>query len=139
MGDTTITVFNDKQNQTFEFILKAKPINVIFDPNNLIIKDLETISVLANEPIIDDNFGLTIAPNPSSEYIDVSFRLAKSAFVKITIIEFSGREILVQPEEKLMAGNYSRNLKISQFQSGIYMLNLKVDGQNESRKLVTFR
>ena len=139
LGDTTITVFNDKQNQTFEFILKVKPINVIFDPNNLIIKDLETVVVLANEPIIDDNFGLTIAPNPSSEYIDVSFRLAKSALVKITIIDFSGKEILAQPEEKLMVGNYSRNLKISQFQSGIYMLNLEVDEQNESRKLVTFR
>ena len=139
LGDTIITVFNDKQNQTFEFILKVKPTSVIFDPNNLIIKDLETVVVLANEPIIDDNFGLTIAPNPSSEYIDVSFRLAKSALVKIIIIDFSGKEILAQPEEKLMVGNYSRNFKISQFQSGIYMLNLEVDGQNESRKLVTFR
>lgn len=139
LGDTIITVFNDKQNQTFEFILKVKPTSVIFDPNNLIIKDLETVVVLANEPIIDDNFGLTIAPNPSSEYIDVSFRLAKSALVKITIIDFSGKEILAQPEEKLMVGNYSRNFKVSQFQSGIYMLNLEVDGQNESRKLVTFR
>ncbi len=139
LADTTITFFNDKQSQTFEFTLKAKPINVIFDPNNLILKDLETVSVLANEPVIDDNFGLTIAPNPSTEDIDVSFRLAKSSSVKITIIDFSGKEILTQPEEKLMMGNYSRNFRISQFQSGTYILNLNVDGQNESRKLVTFK
>ena len=94
---------------------------------------------MVNEPIIDDNFGLTIAPNPSLADIDVSFRLSKSASVKITIIDFSGKEIFVQPEEKLMMGNYSRNLRISQFQSGIYILNLKVDGQNENRKLVTFK
>ena len=138
-GDTTITVFNDKQNQAFEFTLKAKPSNIVFDPNNLILKDLETINVLSNEPIMDDSFGLRIAPNPSSEDIDVSFRLAQSATVKITIFDFSGKEILAQPEEKLPLGNYLRNLRISQFQSGTYILNLNVDGQNESRKLVTFK
>jgi aminopeptidase N len=139
LGDTTITVFNDKQSQTFEFVLKTKPSIINFDPNNLILKDLETIAILANEPQIFDNFGLSIAPNPSSEEIDVSFRLAKSSTVKISIIDFSGKEILSQPEEKLSIGNYSRNLKISQFQSGTYILNLNVDGQNESRKLVTFK
>jgi aminopeptidase N len=139
LGDTTITIFNDKQSQTFEFILKSKPTIVNFDPNNLILKDLETVAVLSNEPQVFDNFGLNIAPNPSSEEIEVSFRLAKSASVKITIIDFSGKEILSQSEEKLIIGNYSRNLKISQFQPGTYILNLNVDGQNESRKLVTFK
>lgn len=139
LGDTTMTVFNDKQSQSFEFNLKAKPQNIIFDPNNLILKDVETLSVLANEPQVFDNFGLNIFPNPSVGDIDVSFRLAKTAFVKITIIDFSGKEILIQPEEKLLLGNYLRNLKISQFQSGTYILNLNVDGQNESRKLVTFK
>jgi aminopeptidase N len=142
LGDTTITVFNDRASQTFEFTLKEKPKEVNFDPNNLILKDLEVVatqSLLTNEPIIDDNFGLTIAPNPSSDEIEVSFRLAKSSSVKISIIDFSGKEILSLFEEKLMVGNYSRNLKISQFQSGTYILNLKVDGQNESRKLVTFK
>ena len=142
LRDTTITVFNDRDPQTFEFTLKEKPKEVIFDPNNLILKDLEVIAVqsaLANEPVVDDNFGLTIAPNPSSADIDISFRLAKPSSIKITIIDFSGREILTQPEEKLTMGNYSRNLKISQFQAGTYILNLMVDGQNESRKLVTFK
>ena len=139
LGDTTITVFNDKQSQTFEFVLKSKPTNVIFDPNNLILKDLETINVLGSEPIIYDDFGLTISPNPSSEEIDVSFRLAKSSTVKITIVDFSGKEILMQSEEKLQTGNYSRNFKINQLQSGTYILNLNVDGLNESRKLVTVK
>lgn len=137
--DTIITVFNDKQNQTFEFILKSKPSNIIFDPNNLILKDLEAVTVLVNEPQMFDNFALSIAPNPSSEEIEVSFRLSKPSTVKISIIDFSGKEILSQSEEKLSTGNYARNLKISQFQSGIYILNLSVDGQNESRKLITLK
>jgi aminopeptidase N len=139
LGDTIITVFNDKASQTFEFILKTNPNIIKFDPNNLILKDLETVVVLANEPQILDNFGLNIAPNPSSDEIEVTFRLAKSSIVKITIIDFSGKEMLAQPEEKLPAGNYSRNLRISQFQSGTYIVNLTVDGQNESRKLVTVK
>ena len=139
LEDTTITVFNDKQSQSFEFILKRKPSSINFDPNNFILKDVETINILANEPIIYDDFGLTIAPNPSSEDIDVSFRLAKSSIVKITIVDFSGKEILTLSEEKLQSGNYSRNLQISKFQSGIYILNLNVDGLNESRKLMTVK
>jgi hypothetical protein len=142
LSDTTITVFNDKQAQSFEFTVKTKPTALVFDPNNLILKDVETTmttSILANEPIDYDNFGLTVAPNPSSEDIDVSFRLAKSSTVKISIIDFSGKEILTQAEEKLQVGNYSRNLKINQFQSGTYILNLNVDGQNESRKLLKVR
>ena len=139
LSDTTITVFNDKQAQLFEFIVKNKPTTLVFDPNNLILKDIETTNILANEPIDYDNFGLVIAPNPSSEDINVSFRLAKSSIVKISIVDFSDREILMLPEEKLPMGNYSRNLKITQFQAGTYILNLNVDGQNESRKLVTFK
>ena len=139
LKDTTITIFNDKQAQSFEFTLKTKPTSINFDPNNLILKDVETINILANEPIIYDDFGLTIAPNPSSEDIDVSFKLAKSSIVKITIVDFSGKEMLTLSEEKLQIGDYSRNIKISQFQSGIYILNLSVDGLNESRKLMTVK
>lgn len=142
LSDTTFTVFNDRQSQSFEFIVKAKPTSLVFDPNNLILKDVETTimtSILANEPVAYDSFGLTVAPNPSSEDIDVSFRIVKSSIVKISIIDFLGKEILTQLEEKLQVGNYARNVKISQFQAGIYILKLNVDGQNESRKLVIFK
>jgi aminopeptidase N len=142
LGDTIITVFNDKATQTFEFILKEKPSNVIFDTNNLILKDLELVvsaGILANEPFVHDDFGLNIYPNPSANDIEISFKLAKSANVKLAIIDFSGKEILTQSEEKLLQGSYLRNLKISQFQSGTYIVNLNVDGVNESRKLVTFK
>ena len=142
LGDTTITVFNDKDSQTFEFVLKEKPKEVIFDPNNLILKGLEVITtqnVLTNEPIIDNPFSLNIYPNPSSDNIEISFKLSKSANVKLSIIDFSGKEIMSQSEEKLLQGSHARNLKISQFSSGTYIINLNVDGMNESRKLVTVK
>ncbi len=139
LGDTTITVLNDKDPQTFEFTLKENPSYILFDPNSLILKDIETIfipNVLANEPVIDNLFALNIYPNPTSENIEVSFKLSKSANVRLSIIDFSGKEILSQSEEKLLQGSHARNLRISQFQSGTYIVNLKVDGVNESRKLV---
>jgi hypothetical protein len=139
LTDTTVTVFNDKLSQSFEFSVKTKATGIVFDPNNLILKDVETTLILANEPTDYANFGLTVAPNPSSEDINISFRLAKSSIVRISIIDFSGKEILSQPEEKLPIGNYSRNFKISEFQSGNFILNLNIDGQNESRKLITFK
>jgi aminopeptidase N len=138
-GDTTVTVFNDKTSQSFEILVKEKPSNVIFDPNNLILKDVETVNVLASEPIFGDTFGLNVFPNPSSDEINVSFQLTKNAIAKLSIIDFSGKEIYIGQEEKLPQGNHSQRINIDQFSAGIYIVNLNVDGRNESRKLITIK
>ncbi|MES2519440.1 MAG: M1 family aminopeptidase [Bacteroidota bacterium] len=138
-GDTTVTVFNDKTSQSFEILVKEKPSNVIFDPNNLILKDVETVNVLASEPIFGDTFVLNVFPNPSSDEINVSFQLTKNAIAKLSIIDFSGKEIYIGQEEKLLQGNHSQRINIDQFSAGIYIVNLNVDGRNESRKLITIK
>ena len=139
LGDTTITVFNNQANQSFEFVVKQVPSILTIDPNNLILKDLTTLNILSNEPAIEDNYGLNIFPNPSTESINVSFKLNKTSDVKLSIFDFSGKEIYAGQEEKMMQGNHSENIRISQFSAGTYIVNLKVDGQNESRKLVTVK
>ena len=139
LGDTTVTVFNNQAIQGFEFIVKQTPSSLIIDPNNLILKDLTLLNVLSNEPAIDDNYGLNIFPNPSSETINVSFKLNKTSDVKLSIFDFSGKEIYTGQEEKMTQGSHSENIRISQFSAGTYIVNLRVDGQNESRKLVTIK
>lgn len=139
LGDTTVTIFNDKASQSFEIVLKEKPSNVVFDADNWILKDFETVNILANEPIFGDNFGLNVFPNPSSDEINVSYQLPKTSIVKISMIEFSGKEIFRSSEEKLPQGNYSQNIKINDYPAGTYIINLNVDGRNESRKLLMVR
>ncbi|PWK29257.1 putative secreted protein (Por secretion system target) [Arcicella aurantiaca] len=136
LGDTTVTVFNDKASQSFEILVKDKPVNVTFDANNWILKDIETVNILANEPVFGDTFGLNVFPNPSSDEINVSYQLPKNATVRISMVDFSGKEIFKSVEEKLTQGNYSQNIKINDFPAGTYIINLNVDGQNESRKLL---
>jgi aminopeptidase N len=139
LGDTTMTVFNNQQNQSFEFVVKQNPPDIIIDPNNLILKDLETLNILSNEPQITDSYALNIYPNPSSDEINVSYQLVKNAEVRLSIIDFSGKEIYARQAEKQTQGNHSENIKISQFSPGTYIVNLRVDGLNESRKLVTVK
>ena len=139
LGDTTITVFNNQAIQSFEFVVKQNPTILTIDPNNLILKELDNLNLLANEPQITDLYTLNIYPNPSSEDINVSYQLAKSSEVKLSIIDFSGKEIYAGQAEKQTPGNHSQNIKISQFSAGTYIVNLKVDGLNESRKLVTIK
>jgi aminopeptidase N len=139
LGDTTTTVFNNQQNQSFEFVVKQNPSDIVIDPNNLILKSLETLNILSNEPQIADSYALNIYPNPSSDEINVSYQLAKSSDIKLSIIDFSGKEIYVGEEEKQSQGNHLQNIKISQFSAGTYIVNLRVDGLNESRKLVTVK
>lgn len=139
LGDTTITIFNNQATQSFEFVVKQNPSMLTIDPNNLILKELEIVNVLSNEPQITDFYALNIYPNPSSEEINVSYQLAKSTEVKLSITEFLGNEIYVGQAEKQTQGNHSQRIKISQFSAGTYILNLRVDGLNESRKLVIIK
>lgn len=139
LGDTTITVFNNQQNQSFEFVVKQNPNDLIIDPKNLILKSLETLNILSNEPQITDSYALNIYPNPGSDEINVSYQLTKNSDIKLSIIDFSGKEIYVGEEEKHTQGNHTQNIKISQFSAGTYIVNLRVDGLNESRKLVTVK
>ena len=120
-------------------MVKQNPTILTIDPNNLILKELDNLNLLANEPQITDLYTLNIYPNPSSEDINVSYQLAKISEVKLSIIDFSGKEIYAGQAEKQTQGNHSQNIKISQFSSGTYIVNLKVDGLNESRKLVTIK
>jgi aminopeptidase N len=105
----------------------------------LILKSLETLNILSNEPQITDSYALNIYPNPSSDEINVSYQLVKNAEVSLSIIDFSGKEIYVEKEEKKSQGIHSANIRISQFSAGTYIVNLRVDGLNESRKLVTIK
>ena len=139
LGDTTVTVFNNQQNQSFEFNLKQSVSGAVFDPNNLIFKDLTILNVLVTEPSSEDFYGLNVFPNPSAEVINVSFKLNKNSDVKLSIFDFSGKEIFAGKEEKKTQGNHLENIGISQFSAGTYIVNLRVDGRNESRKLVTVK
>lgn len=139
LGDTTITVFNNQAIQSFEFVVKQNPSTLTIDPNNLILKESENLNLLANEPQITDLYTLNIYPNPSSDEINVSYQLVKNSEVKLSIIDFSGKEIYAGQEEKQTQGNHTQNIKISQFSAGTYIVNLRIDGLNESRKLVTIK
>ncbi|MGB5895547.1 MAG: T9SS type A sorting domain-containing protein, partial [Ignavibacteriaceae bacterium] len=43
LGDTIVTVFNNAQNQDFQFDVIGAPQSIVFDPNNWILKTVESI------------------------------------------------------------------------------------------------
>ncbi len=43
LGDTIVTVFNNAQNQDFQFDVLGSPQSIAFDPNNWILKTVESI------------------------------------------------------------------------------------------------
>jgi aminopeptidase N len=64
-GDTTITVFNNAQNQTFEIAIEGEPTSIGFDLNNKILKTVLSIvtgvegDVSLNSYSLEQNY-----PNP---------------------------------------------------------------------------
>jgi Peptidase family M1 domain/Peptidase M1 N-terminal domain/Secretion system C-terminal sorting domain len=43
LGDTVVTVFNNAQNQDFQFDVVGRPLSIVFDPDNWILKIVDSI------------------------------------------------------------------------------------------------
>lgn len=119
-GDTSFTVFNNSQSQTFDFILNSKPISYEIDPNNLILKDIYGADVIPVTFSLEQNF-----PNPFNPKTKILYRLGTPANVQITIYDILGNEIAVIKNDMLREGNYSYEFIGEGLASGVYFYNLE--------------
>lgn len=75
-----------------------------------------------------------ITPSPSSEFVNVSFELEEESEVQLSIIDLDGRTLLT------MQTNWNENANIrfdvSNFSSGVYLLRVKTEQGQETKKIV---
>ncbi len=133
-GDTLITVFNDKAEQSFVLELKNTVQTVIFDPNNLILKDLTSNTVLSNAPLETDSF--KIYPNPSTDVLTIEFENKTNGFVKIDLLSASGQKLQTWLNEARLAGKNVVSYNISTLPTGVYIVRLEKEGVSSNQKMV---
>ena len=73
VGDTTITVFNDQQNQKYEFSINGEPNSLQFDPNGWILKNSSLVTGADDNSLplgfeLKQNYPNPFNPNTTIKY-----------------------------------------------------------------------
>lgn len=82
---------------------------------------------------------VNIFPNPNNGDFLVTYSLAEAADVEVSIVDLSGRQIMLVSHEMQTAGNHQQSIQAnttSTLSKGIYFLKMQVDGRSEVKKLV---
>jgi hypothetical protein len=138
-GDTIVTVFNDQANQTFVVPTKGTVTGVLVDPNNLLLKTVESV-VLSPITAISEPAATTLRvyPNPTAETLTVDFSTQLAGPVSLRLTNALGQQVRLLTESILRAGDYTRTLSIHGLAAGRYILT--VDEQNgQTNRVVLIR
>jgi len=138
-GDTIISVFNDQQQQTFNFTVNAQPNGFQFDPDNWILDDagivMDVYSI--NNP---NSFSLAQNyPNPFNPSTVIKYTLPKSEFVTLIVYDILGNEIARLVNGNQNSGEHTVNFNSSDLTSGIYFYQLKAGENRSMKKMIVIR
>lgn len=139
-AESLTTVFIDKATQEITFSKPQGTISqVIFDPENKILKDVTenkvTATVTGNETqetLVEWN----VFPNPADNQVVVNFSLAKEAEVTVEIFDKLGKKLKSEAVENLIFGNYSKQILLSEFSSGTFLVRLRINDQYFGKTLI---
>ena len=78
------------------------------------------------------------SPNPFNSSSYLSFKLKKSSYVKLNVIDIFGRQVELMIDEQLPPGKYINHLDAEKYElkEGIYFYQLLVDKKLTSRKIL---
>lgn len=80
---------------------------------------------------------LSIYPNPTSGSVQVAFNLTEKHSLSVNITDMLGRVIETIPAQAYSAGASTLTLgSQTVYQAGVYMINIDIDGQRISKKIV---
>ncbi len=145
-GDTTLTILNDTQSQQFTLVVKNKPVFITFDPNNLILKNLNMLDTIdLTKPSafsLEQNY-----PNPFNPTTNIIYSIPVQAKgyipVKLIVYDLLGRQVAVLVDKKQSAGNYNVSFpplnKFNEFASGIYFYSLSAGGYKSVKKMILLK
>jgi len=137
--DTSIRFMNDFNNQTFTFNFNRQPISVVFDPDNDILLKTATLSVgiknISNS--IPDKFALyQNEPNPFNPMTNITFDLPQKSYVKLTVYDLLGRNIISLVKGTLDVGKHIINFNGSTLSSGLYFYKIEAGNFTETKKML---
>ncbi len=137
--DTVISIWNNKKSQQYEFVLDFEPSQLLFDPDNWILKDIST-AVGADENLtpltynLDQNY-----PNPFNPSTTIQFSIPETTHVSLKVFDSLGKEVKTLINENLKFGKHSVSFDGADLASGVYIYKLETPKFQQSRKMILLR
>jgi hypothetical protein len=75
-------------------------------------------------------------PNPASDNFTLDFDLAASATVSASIIDVTGREVLVIAQDEVLKGAKSLTTSVANLEAGAYIVQVEINGEVSQEKLI---
>lgn len=138
LNDTLITVFNNQQNHNFNILIKGKPHDLVFDPDNLLLKDVSITTGVEgeNKSVIfelQQNY-----PNPFNPSTVISYRLPVISHATLNVYDVLGNEVTTLVNTRQAAGEYKINFTPGDYglTSGVYFYRLIAGELKQNRKML---
>ena len=136
-SDTTVTIWNDKSNQLLNLASSRKPVSIVLDPGNKILKDV----IYLREQMIPTDFNVTQNyPNPFNPTTKIIYSLPSRSDVTITIYNTAGQLVHKEVLTNSPAGKHIYSLNMTSIgyspSSGIYIYRVNTDSGSIARKMV---
>lgn len=129
---------------TFSYVVTvAGTYNYVCTPHASVMVGSFTANIIGITPIgseVPNKFSLSQNyPNPFNPVTDIKFDIAKSSFVKLTVMNILGQEVDALVNENLAAGSYKFDWNASALPSGIYFYKLEAEGFVETKKMMLIK
>ncbi|HKJ82294.1 MAG TPA: M1 family aminopeptidase, partial [Ignavibacteriaceae bacterium] len=138
VGDTTVTVFNNKSDQEFSILVMGEPSRLVFDPDNFILKDLTFTElpkqIIPNQYQLEQNY-----PNPFNPVTTIRYYIPHITKVKLTVTDELGRLVKTLVDKEQTFGNYSIPFNGNGLASGVYYYTLKTDNFSQTKKMLLLK
>ncbi|MBM3326101.1 MAG: T9SS type A sorting domain-containing protein [Calditrichaeota bacterium] len=132
-GDEMILrLWNGKQEQAVD-IQSLQSSSLIYTADGFEVIKLDI------SPILPDEFGLDVYPNPFNTRLTLRYALPEAGPVEIQILDIAGRVITAQSLPVQTAGTHNWILKADNLASGIYYANVMHSNTSITRKAVLLK
>jgi aminopeptidase N len=144
LEDSVYTIFNDAQNQNFNFDVTGQPTELIFDPGNWIVKDVVSVTSIDQDNISLNDYKLNQNfPNPFNPSTSITFFIPKKEFVNITVFDMLGNKITTLLNGNTAAGHHFINFDFSKLStpltSGVYIYKIEAGEFTDSKKFMLLK
>ena len=136
-SNIVLRVFNDINNQLYDFVFANKPVYLIFDPfRNILLKQATTSQGINT---LQDNTGFDLFqydPDPVRNFTILNYQLSKPSSVRISIVDSIGRKVLPDFFKINEPGYYTCTIDAKDLRPGIYLYQIEAGMNNDTRRIV---
>ncbi len=97
------------------------------------------VSVEDETEIIPKDYSLSVYPNPFNPTAKIQFSNSEAGKYEIRVYNLLGEEIVKLFDDFLESGNHTFELKMNNFTSGMYLLNIRSEYMNLSKKVLLLK